>query len=252
MTFILRLSKCCLCKPILTKSIATKPFVVGDVGGWRPTCLPFTVCSLQKVPGLYWESVFLLVRHWKGMRGWNSSLGRQSSLENSENRIKFMNKSTENVNILAKSCKNPWEVGESATNHGKIRGQILQQLSNVRRRQGDKVSSSSCRRCTTPRRASSRRPWRWTCTLENAIGSTVFCCFFMTTGSLDDWRVYLYYIYIYLLYPIFFKTLSYVNVLGSIRDIYYIIFILPDYVHVNVRVRAALAVGCHSVESNGW
>jgi hypothetical protein len=29
MTSILRLSKCCLCKPILTKSIATKPFVVG-------------------------------------------------------------------------------------------------------------------------------------------------------------------------------------------------------------------------------
>lgn len=29
MTFILRLSKCYLCKPIFTKSIATKPFVVG-------------------------------------------------------------------------------------------------------------------------------------------------------------------------------------------------------------------------------
>jgi hypothetical protein len=185
--------------------------------GWRPTCLPFTVdfqvdlwlCNKLGVPGLYWESVFLLVRHWKGMRGWNSSLGRQSSLENSENPIKFMNKSTENVNILPKSCKNLWEVGESAPNHGKIRGQILQQLSNARRRQGDKVSSSSCRRCTTPRRASSRRPWRWTCTLENAIVVPPFFFFH------DDWIIgwlegisilYIYiFIFIYLLYLIFFQ-----------------------------------------------
>ena len=204
MTFILRLSKCCLCKPILTKSIATKPFVVGDVGGDDRRAFHSQYAVFKRCQGFtenrcsYWcvieKGCGDEIVAWVGKVPWKIR------------------------RFVLNSWTNPQKMWTSLQNHAKTRGRLENPL-QITEKSVDKSSNNSptsdaakatksvpllaagARRLAARHHAglgAGRAPWKM---------PLVPLFFVVFSWRLDHWMIggYIYIIYIYIYYIRFFS-----------------------------------------------